>query len=61
MIWASDHKLRWVWLGLQLFLGVLFCYAGVSKLIDPLRFSSSLLGYQILPMVMIRPLVFAIP
>ena len=59
--WVSDHNLRWMWLAFQLLLGVIFCYAGVSKLLDTLRFTSSLLGYQIIPLGLIHPLVVTLP
>ena len=59
--WMSAHQRRWIWLGLQLLLGFIFCYAGVSKLLDTLRFTASLLGYQIIPIGLIRPLVIGLP
>ncbi len=45
----------------QVVVGGLFAYAGISKVLDPLRFASSLLGYQIIPVGIVRPIVLLLP
>jgi len=52
---------QWMGLVIQLGLGGLFVYAGVAKWLDPLRFASSLLGYQLFPMGLIDWLVPLFP
>lgn len=44
---------KWVGVLIQLGMGALFVYAGLGKIMDPFRFSASLLGYQIIPMGLI--------
>jgi putative oxidoreductase len=52
---------RRIWWILQIVLGGIFVYAGLAKVVDPIRFASSLLGYQIIPVSLVRPLVIAMP
>lgn len=58
---GAPETRRWIGLGCQLVLGIIFVYAGVSKLMDSLRFTASLLGYQIIPLMMIKPLSVVMP
>jgi hypothetical protein len=44
-----------------LVLSVLFLYAGVDKLRDPLHFSDSINAFAVLPPVLINPLAFGLP
>lgn len=52
---------QWMGLCIQLGLGGLFVYAGIAKWLDPLRFASSLLGYQLFPMGLIDWMVPLFP
>jgi putative oxidoreductase len=45
----------------RLFLGVLFVYAGLVKIADPLGFALALYNYHILPGWMINPLAICLP
>ena len=52
---------QWVGVAIQLGVGGLFVYAGMAKWLDPLRFASSLLGYQVFPMAIIYWIVWLFP
>jgi len=43
------------------FLGVIFVYAGLVKIVDPLGFALALYNYHILPAWMINPLAICVP
>ncbi|NDC83430.1 hypothetical protein EB093_07210 [bacterium] len=59
----SDRQSLWKWgvLSIQIGLGALFIYAGVTKLLDPLRFEASILGYQIIPLWLVGPIRTVMP
>lgn len=45
----------------RLFLGILFVYAGLVKIFDPLGFAHALYNYHILPAWLINPLAIILP
>ncbi|NBV42574.1 DoxX family membrane protein [bacterium] len=58
-IW-NQYRARLI-LFAQVVLSGIFIYAGIAKLWDPLRFASSILGYQIIPVSLVRPIVWVLP
>jgi uncharacterized membrane protein YphA (DoxX/SURF4 family) len=61
LIQLTPQTQRRIAFGLQVILGGIFVYAGISKLLDPLRFSASILGYQLIPVGLVRPIVYGMP
>lgn len=45
----------------RLLMGGLLLYAGVIKVIDPLQFQNDIMGYQLLPEVMVYPVAICLP
>lgn len=46
---------------IRVFLGIVFIYAGVSKIIHPFSFAITIYNYQIVPEVFITPLSILLP
>lgn len=52
---------RWTILALRLALGVIFLYAGFTKIIDPQTFADSIATFKVLPDTLINLLAMALP
>ena len=53
--------MKWLWRGVDLVLGGIFIYAGVLKVIEPLRFASDIENYHIVPWPLGVRLAFYLP
>jgi putative oxidoreductase len=56
--WIASPYLSFLF---RLFLGCLFLYAGLIKIVDPVGFAHALYNYHILPPWMINPLAILLP
>lgn len=45
----------------RIFLGIVFIYASLDKIVDPLAFAEIVKNYQLLPEMMIGPVAFFLP
>jgi hypothetical protein len=52
---------KWVQLGMRLILGVVFLYAGISKLREPQAFADSIAAFRILPDALIHLVALSLP
>ena len=51
----------YIHLAVRLIMGVLFIYAGVGKIIDPLGFAASIFNYKLLPEAIVGIVAVVIP
>ena len=51
-------KVAWV---LRIILGLLFVYAGVRKVIDPVEFADAIAGFRFAPEALIHPIAMGLP
>lgn len=51
----------WAFIALRIFLGAVFIWASVPKIIDPPGFAEILKNYQILPLVLLNPVAVLLP
>jgi uncharacterized membrane protein YphA (DoxX/SURF4 family) len=54
-------KIRWIRLGLRLFLGGIFLYASWDKVLNPEAFATSIRNYQILPESLVHLAALILP
>lgn len=55
-------KQRLFWLAARCLVGVIFAYAGLSKLLEPVQnFEAAILEYQVLPYDWARPIAYGMP
>ena len=54
--------MKMVWIVLRIFIGVLFAYAGFSKLIEPMEnFAAILRHYEVIPDNIVIPIAYILP
>ncbi len=58
----TPFKSDWFWLAARLFLGLVFAYAGFSKLMEPLEnFRGALAQYEVIPYRLLTPMATVLP
>lgn len=53
--------MKYFMLAIQFFLGLIFVFAGIQKIIDPNAFAESIMNYRVFPLFSINLIVITVP